>query len=218
MDDLKFIFARAKTNKTLVKDGPTLDQYSQCYSGLREQLLCNWGREDRYYQSTNRAFPQARALRLLRKKQDLPIRMRNFGRFVLYANDFYALQRRSLIQRVSHRIQRRRNWRQTVNSFFESWRRVRPRRFVLVRTYRQVERTHNESVLYLFFRKWRHFALNQWSQKALLRDIHKRRAHTSSQILLTEWGACYTIRRQTLRHFWRRMRPHGLAILLLPWM
>ena len=54
--------------------------------------------------------------------------------------------------------------------------------------------------------------MNQWSQKALLRDIHKRRAHTSSQILLTEWRACYTIRHQTLRHFWRRMRPRELAI------
>ena len=138
--------------------------------------------------------------------------MRNFGRFVLHANDYYALQRRILIQRVSHRIQRQRNWRRDVNSFFESWRRVRPRRFTLVRSYRQVERTHNASLLYCCFRKWRHFALNRWSQRALLRDVRKRRAHVSSRIFLTEWGACYAIRREILRHFWRRMQPRGLAI------
>jgi hypothetical protein len=208
--DLKFIFA--KSTKTLVKSQPTFDGDSQCFSVLREKLLCNWGCESRYCQSTNGFFPQTRALYLLRKKQDMPLRMRIFGRFVLHANDYYALQRRILIQRVSHRIQRPRNWHRDVKSFFESWRRVRPRRFALLRSYRLVERTHNASLLYCFFRKWKHFALYQWrpwSQKALLQDVHKRSAHVSSRIFLTEWKECYTIRRQTLRHFFLCMRPRA---------
>uniref|UniRef100_A0A7S0MSB2 Uncharacterized protein n=1 Tax=Cryptomonas curvata TaxID=233186 RepID=A0A7S0MSB2_9CRYP len=104
----KFIFASA--GKTARQSKPSyLTESAENRLLVRNSLLLQWGRENRCCKFKRQTFPQARALHLLRKKEDMPIRMLNFGRFVLYVNDCYALQQRMLIQRVSHRIQRRRN-------------------------------------------------------------------------------------------------------------
>ena len=100
----KFVFATTgKVSRR--KSGPGYSSLIDDRSLIRKSLMRQWGRESRFCQ---KAFPQARALHLLRKSEDMPIRMLNFGRFVVHVNDFYALQQRTLIQRVSDRIRRRR--------------------------------------------------------------------------------------------------------------
>jgi hypothetical protein len=202
-----FLFAIA--GKTTRKSEPShLTDSALDLSMIRKSLLHHWGRENRCCEFKQQIFPQARALHLLRKKDDMPIRMLNFARFVLHINDCYAFQQRMLIQRVSRRIQRRRSRNQILNSFFGSWRSARPRQLALVCAYRQIECTQNASVVFCHFREWRNYCIQNFQK---VKD-RKRRAHATSQVVLTEWREYYAIRLQTLRHFWRRMCPHQLAI------
>jgi hypothetical protein len=115
----KFIFATA--GKRALKSEP-MTSSSVDRSLFRKLLVRHWGREERFCLYKKETFPQRRALYLLRKKEESPICMRNFGRFVAHANDWYALQYRKLIQRFSDRMQRQMNLRL---HFFEQWRHAR---------------------------------------------------------------------------------------------
>ena len=116
----KFIFATSR--KAVPKSEPSyFTESAEDRSLVRKSLMRHWGRENRLCQFKKQTFHQARALYLLRKREELPVRMRNFGRFVLHVNDFYVLQQQLLIQRVSHRIQKRRNFHVYLHSFFKQW-------------------------------------------------------------------------------------------------